>query len=91
MSCARLELFTNVTRDPSATVMFAGETRPSDPIVMVFVAVPPPPPVPPPPGEGDVGVPPPPPPPHAPAVNAAASASPVAAQSALPVMNAFDS
>jgi hypothetical protein len=42
MSCTRLSLFTNVTRDPGATVTLRGET-PLDVMVMVVV----------PPGEGE--------------------------------------
>ena len=39
MSCARLSLFTNVTRPPRVTVTEAGLTAPLAPIVMVAVAV----------------------------------------------------
>jgi hypothetical protein len=63
MSCGREWLFTIVTREPTGTVMLAGLTRPSLPMVIVVVAVEPPPP-PPPPGLGAVGLLSPP-PPHA--------------------------
>jgi hypothetical protein len=41
MSCGRLSLFTNVTRDPADTVTVRGET-PLDVIVIVAPLVPPP-------------------------------------------------
>src|SRR4030095_5415062 len=54
ISCGRLSLLTNVTRDPGATVTFFGDT-PLAVIVIVAATVPPvPPPPPPPPPEGPV-------------------------------------
>src|SRR5262245_27304913 len=42
MSCGRLSLLTNVTREPAATVTALGDTR-ADVIVIVAAPVPPPP------------------------------------------------
>src|SRR5262249_33907445 len=70
MSCGRLSLLTNVTREPAATVTALGETPAA--VIVIVAAVPVPPPPPPQPPDGAVGLSLP--PPHEDRTNASAHA-----------------
>src|SRR5690349_18787919 len=56
MSCGRLSLLTNVTREPAATVMVFGETPAAVIVIVPATVPPPPPPLPPAPPEGLLGL-----------------------------------